>query len=269
MPSSIWSATAGPHQPPGRGHLVLVHGAMDRSAGMLKLSRRFDREWAVTRYDRRGYGRSAANPGPFTVAAQVDDLLDVIERADVAGPRVIVGHSFGGNVALALADRHPHALHALVVYETPLLWLDWWGGTSAQMQAEGPWTDDPEAAAEQFMRRLIGDRRWESLPAATRHQRRAEGRALVAELDDASDHAPWRPERIGVPVLTLYGERGRAHHRRAMELVAAEVPDGRVAMVPGAYHFGVNTHPEHTAELIGAFLDEALSPVVPVVPPGG
>lgn len=252
----IWSATSGPAEPPGRGRIVLVHGAMDRSAGMLKLSRRLDHEWTVTRYDRRGYGRSSAVPPPYTVAAQVDDLRAVIDTVAAPGPVVVVGHSFGGNVALALADRHPGTVQAVVVYETPLLWADWWSGTSARTKAEGPWDDDPEAAAEQFMRRLVGDRRWEALPEATRRQRRAEGRALVGELDDATAHEPWRAERIGVPVLTLFGERGRPHHRRAMELVAGSVPDGRVRMVPGAHHFGVNTHADVTAELIGEFLDE-------------
>ncbi len=42
---------------------VLIHGSMDRSAGMLKLSRRLDDTYHVLRYDRRGYGRSRPHPG--------------------------------------------------------------------------------------------------------------------------------------------------------------------------------------------------------------
>ena len=59
----IWSHEAGP---PGAPPVVLVHGAMDRSAGMLRLSRRLDETHRVLRYDRRGYGRSKPHPARAT-----------------------------------------------------------------------------------------------------------------------------------------------------------------------------------------------------------
>lgn len=257
--TALWRAVSGPRlaASPGRGHVVLVHGAMDRSSGMLKLSRRLDDEWSVARYDRRGYGKSAPHPGPFTMAEQVADLVEVIEATRQSpSPVVLVGHSFGGDVVLATADRHPELVRAVVVYEAPLPWLDWWQGATAAQQAEGPWADDPEGAAEGFMRRLVGNRRWERLPPRTRLQRRTEGHALVAELDDLAARAPWDADRIRVPVLALYGEHGRPHHRRGTELIAEMVPDGRAAMVVDAHHFGVNTHAEQTAALITGFLDD-------------
>ena len=102
---TIWSATNGVV---GAPHVVLIHGSLDRSAGMLKLSRRLDDSFRVTRFDRRGYGRSNPHPGPFTIGGQVEDLTTVIDDADGAGrPLVLIGHSYGGNVALAFVDRHP------------------------------------------------------------------------------------------------------------------------------------------------------------------
>ncbi|MEO7370491.1 MAG: hypothetical protein ABIZ69_06505, partial [Ilumatobacteraceae bacterium] len=72
--SSLWSEEAGD---PTHPLIVLIHGSMDRSAGMLKLSRRLDTEFLVLRYDRRGYGRSFPHPGPFTMGHQVDDLVEL------------------------------------------------------------------------------------------------------------------------------------------------------------------------------------------------
>ena len=96
LKDTIWSAEAG-HA--GDPLIVLVHGAMDRSASMLKLSRRLDHQYRVLRYDRRGYGHSVAHPGPFGMAHQVADLIALL-----AGRRaVLIGHSYGGNVALAAA----------------------------------------------------------------------------------------------------------------------------------------------------------------------
>ncbi len=252
-PAAVWSCTTGPEHVPGRGDVVLVHGSLDRSAGMLRLSRQLDSAWRVTRYDRRGYGRSGPHPGPFTLDAQIADLAELIERTAPA-PVVVFGHSFGGNVALGVADRHPQLVRAVAVYESPLSWIDWWptdsaGGAAALVAS------DPAAAAEAFMRRLIGDHRWQRLPESSRAARRSEGPAMLAELADLRRGAPWQPERIGVPVLTLFGERGRPHHRRAMEWVADAVPDGRAHVVPGAHHFGPNSHAEVVAGLLKGFLE--------------
>ena len=68
---------------------------------------------------------------------------------------------------------------------------------------------DPAAAAERFMRRLIGEARWDALPERTRATRRAEGVALVGELSDLRAHAPWLPGAVTVPVWGGVGEAGR------------------------------------------------------------
>src|SRR4051812_50174354 len=85
----LWSEEAGERDRP---LIALVHGSMDRSAGMLKLSRRLDSDFRVLRYDRRGYGRSFPYPGPFTMAGQIDDLVGLL-----AGRRAVVGgHKYRG-----------------------------------------------------------------------------------------------------------------------------------------------------------------------------
>ena len=100
--SGIWSEEAGDPDAP---LIVLVHGSMDRSAGLLKLSRRLDDRFRVLRYDRRGYGRSTPHDGPFGMDGQVDDLVDVLDGR----PAVVFGHSYGGNVALAAGRPAPRA----------------------------------------------------------------------------------------------------------------------------------------------------------------
>lgn len=247
---TVWSATTGVA---GAPHVVLIHGSLDRSAGMLKLSRRLDEEFRVTRYDRRGYGRSNPHPGPFGIDGQVDDLDEVLAGAPEAGaPIVLVGHSYGGNVALAYADRHPGRVAAVVTYESPLSWEPWWPGDSAGGNAMA-WRDDPYEAAERFMRRLIGDDRWERLPPSTRDARRSEGPAMVGELADLRSAAPWDASRIDVPVLAMCGEHGQPHHRDGTRALGERL-GATTEVVPGARHFGPNTHPDEVADRIRAFL---------------
>lgn len=245
---ALWTVTT---KPEGGIHgsnrrVILVHGTLDRSAGLGRLARRLGDEFTVTRYDRRGYGKSVDAPGARTVAANVADLVEIIESE--SGSAVLFGHSFGGNVCLAAAQQVPDRVDAVFVYESPLSWRPGWESSRAN---PAEWDDDPAGAAEAFMRRLLGDRRWERLPAQTRADRRAEGATMIAELNDLASAAPWEPERLTVPVVPMFGETGAARHRRAMEWIAAHVATSASAVqIDGANHFGPNTAASAVAEQI-------------------
>jgi pimeloyl-ACP methyl ester carboxylesterase len=245
----VWSDEAGPEDAP---LVALVHGSMDRSAGLLKLSRRLDDDHRVLRYDRRGYGRSAPHAGPFGMDGQVADLVALLDDR----PAVVFGHSYGGNVALALAARHPDLVRAVGVYESPLSWLDWWPRTTA---GSGALADDgdPADVAERFMRRMIGDERWQHLPPGTRAARRTEGAAMIGELTDLSTHAPWSPDDIRVPALAIHGSLGAAHHGASTSYLGDVLSDVKVVEIDGARHFGPNTHPDAVAAQIRALIARA------------
>ena len=245
--TSIWSDEVGP---PGAPFVALVHGSMDRSSGMLKLSRQLDDDHRVLRYDRRGYGRSSPHPGPFSMDEQVADLVHLL----AGRAAVIIGHSYGGNVALATAARHPDLVLGVAVYETPLSWETWWPGNTAGAAALAG-ADDPEAAAESFMRRMIGDARWEALPERTRATRRTEGVAMVGELADLRGHRPWRADELHLPVVASYGEHGSPHQQRGMQHVAETLPDVRLVVLPGCRHDAPLSH-------AALFADEVVRPLL-------
>lgn len=254
MSSDIWSDVSGVvHR--DRPLVLLCHGSMDRSAGLLRLSRQLDHAATVIRYDRRGYGRSGEADGPFSVAGNIADLAAVLDR-HAPGRTVDLGfgHSFGGNVVLGLAALEPERFARVAVYETPLSWFDWWptstaGGAATQI-------DDPAEAAEVFMRRLIGDDHWERLPPGTRRDRRSEGAAMVGELADLRVAAPWDEARVTLPVLAIDGEHGRLHHQMGMQRLAALLPDGRHVQLAEAGHAAPNTHAGPLAALLIRFLTE-------------
>jgi pimeloyl-ACP methyl ester carboxylesterase len=249
-PPGIWYEVAGPPDGPA---IALVHGSMDRSAGLLRLSRRLDRDHRVLRYDRRGYGRSVPHPGPFGVADQVADLAALLAAVFARRPAVVFGHSLGGDVAMAVAAAHPDLVAGLVVYEPPLSWLPWWPTTTAGSQALAG-AADPADAAEQFMRRLVGDHRWERLPPGTRAARRREGAAMVDELADLRARPPFDAAALDVAVVALRGEHGAEHHRRGVEHLARAVPRCEVVVVDGAKHFGPNTHADAVAAVVAAMV---------------
>ena len=237
--------------------VVLVHGSMDRGSSLRSTARRLAGEAHVVLYDRRGYGRSRQIGGPFDVETNVADLVAVLDGR----PAVVFGHSLGGDIALAAAQRHPELIRAVGAYEPPMSWEPWWpevtAGSEAVERAEQAGTEE---AAEMFMRRMIGDELWGRLPATTRAERRAEGAALVGELVDMRRAAPYDTAAIAVPIVLACGENGAAHHRRAAailrERLATSAADGRVVFeeVPGTGH-GIHLQdPEALAGLVRRLL---------------
>ena len=233
--NSVWHDEAGD---PSAPLVVVVHGTMDRAAGMLKVSRRLDDRYRVLRYDRRGYGRSAPHDGPFGMNEQVADLVSLLDGRRA----VLVGHSYGGNVALATAARHVELVAGVAVYEAPMSWERSWPGTTAGAVALASHQDN-ETAAELFMRRLVGDQRWEELPERTRATRRAEGAALVGELGDLRANRPWDPAAIGVPVMLGCGSLGRPHHQQGMARMASIIVGAELVTLENCRHDAPTSHP--------------------------
>ena len=217
--------------------IVLVHGAMDRGAGMLRVSRQL-RGRQVVRYDRRGYGRSRDAPPSETFAGQVDDLAAIVHGR----PSVLFGHSYGGVIAMALATTGAPEILGVVSYEAPRGWEEWWPGPP-------PRNVDPADAAESFLRRVIGDEGWLALPAKIRADRRAEGAAMVAELNQ---HQVQRYDAtcIHVPLVVGVGAASGERAQRAARLTAAEATHGELPEIAGAGHGAPSTHPVEMARLI-------------------
>lgn len=234
------------------GHrLVVVHGSMDRSTSFRKVVRRLAHV-DCTLYDRRGYGDSRALGAAASIDQQVDDLLEVIDGQTTS----VFGHSFGGVIALAAAAHRPELFRSVMAYEAPWPWADWWPKESAGGRAVSQHLDDPPAAAEAFMRRMIGDERWERLPPSTRGARREEGPALLAEMVEIRRRpAPYEPATIGVPVTAVRGSASQAHHRRAAAELAAQVSGAGLVEIDGAGHAAHLSHPAALAQAIVDDLD--------------
>ena len=222
--------------------VVLVHGSLDRGATFVRVVRRLPDLYVVT-YDRRGYHHSRPAGVARTLDEHVADLVALVG----SGPAVVVGHSYGGDVALGAALAAPDAVRAVGVYEPPLPWKPWWPRRSARSIAE----EDPGAFAESFFRRVVGDAGWERLTEPVRAARRADGPALVAELTDLRrGDARLDPGSLRQPAVLGRGERSLEHHRRAIDALAEEIEHHEVVEIPGATHGVLLGHPDGFAALV-------------------
>ena len=222
---------------------------MDRASSFSKVVRRLAADGIeVVAFDRAGYASRVDEPVPdHRVNADARDLLARLGER----PAVVVGHSFGGHVALAASLLEPARVHAVVLYETPLAWAPWWppdtsGGRAVEVVRRG---GAPAEAAETFMRSIVGDRVWERLPAATKEARRAEGRALLADMHDIRAGAPYDPGAVTAPALIGCGSESKGQHRLGTDEWRRLLPHAEVVVVEGAGHGAHLSHPDAFADL--------------------
>lgn len=86
----------------------ILHGILGSARNWLSFARRFVTQvpdWRLVLVDLRNHGDSHGAPPPHTLAACADDLAALAAHLGVA-PEAVIGHSFGGKVALAYAQAH-------------------------------------------------------------------------------------------------------------------------------------------------------------------
>lgn len=71
----------------------------------------------VITYDRAGYGWSDASPLPRTSENIVQELHTMLHNANIPGPYILVGHSFGGFTVRLFASKYPDEVAGVVLVD--------------------------------------------------------------------------------------------------------------------------------------------------------
>ncbi len=226
----------------GDGPLVmLIHGVMDRASSFRRTMRRLS-GFDVVSFDRRGYGDSVGLGPADDLSRHAGDAVAVM------GDRrcVVIGHSFGGLVALRAAAERPDLVEALGLYEPPVGWVE-------GVDPLGPIVDisrPPDQVAEAFFVATVGARAWRRSPEPVRAARRAEGAAIIADLIMAAEGPGMSPAQVLQPVWIAHGDDGTGRYRPGARRLAGLLPDSRVDHIEGAGHGIHLRHPDRFARWI-------------------
>ena len=240
--------------------LLLLHATMSSSRELGVLARRLDGHFGVTSMDRRASGESSLAPGsavaPIDVAVHVADVAALIE-AVADEPLVVVGHSYGGCLALELAARRPELVGRVWVYEPPYAQV----GPPAVRQRlveigdrvqQANERSGPEDAAEVFLAGVAGAQAVERLSAGARERIRGPGAAAVAEAS-LLGLDPDGLGRIDCPVVVATG----GDSPEAYPVIAAglleKIPGARRELIDGGDHMAPLTRPGTIATSILEF----------------
>lgn len=98
--------------------VLLDVGLGDASANWLKIAKVLAKDVRICLYDRAGYGWSDPGPGERTTAQIVHELNMLLEFAEIPGPYVLMGHSFGGFTARYFAATYPEKIVGMVLIDS-------------------------------------------------------------------------------------------------------------------------------------------------------
>lgn len=195
-------------------------------------------------------------------AALIEELLRVVGE-----PAHLVGHSYGGSVALAFARALPEHTRSIALFEPASFHLlragdedDARGLREIAQVAETVWqslvSGEHVMGASCFVDYWSGCGTWSRMPMAKKD-------AMVSHLPriglnfQATMNEPFTIDalrRVTVPRLLMQGDRSTLAARRVSLALARLWPDAHRVTVEGAGHMGPTSHPADVNRQVSEFL---------------
>ena len=255
----------------GEGEAVVcLHASASSSGQWRPLMELLGKRCRSIAPDLVGYGRSLAWQGEFDLWLndEVDSLAPVLEAA---GQRFsLIGHSYGGAIALKAALRYRERLRCLIVYEPVLVSVLLTQAPDHPAAAEiAALRDDTiraveqdalATAAERFVDYWLGAGTWAALPETRRMPMMQSMRKVAAEWHAASNEPTPLAEfaSLDTPTLYLTGALSPAPTREIAVLLASVLPRVELVELDGMGHMGPITHPERVNAAIEQYLMHTL-----------
>jgi pimeloyl-ACP methyl ester carboxylesterase len=219
----------------------------------------------VIAVEMQGHGRTADTDRSMSFATMGDDIAALLDHLKI--PKAdLVGHSFGGAIAIRAAIQHPDKVRRLVVISSPHARSAWYPETQEGMSQVGA------GLAENMMQTPTGQlsQQW---PEPQRFPRFLDklGKMMSEDYDWSADIA-----KLPMPVLLVFADNDSVSQKHIAEFFAllgggvkepgwlnTRLSKSRLAVVPGYSHYNFITSPE-VPQIVGKFLADPLT-----IPPAG
>lgn len=259
-----------PARPSRRGRVIALHCSGAGASEWRALAEALAGQHDIEAPEHFGCESTGTWPGEhaFTLADEAAKAVALIDAS--AGKLHLVGHSYGGGVALHAALVRPDRIASIALYEPSVFHLlRQMGAPGALALAEigrvadgvcrGVLSGDYRGAAAGFVDYWNGPGAWEAMcPAAQNALIRWVPKGPLefsALIENATPASAYRA--LNAPVLMLRGEHAPMPSRLIAQWLAQLLPTARLTVVDGAAHMGPLTHAGEVAALIRRHIVDA------------
>ncbi|CCH52871.1 putative protein Mb2734 [Fibrisoma limi BUZ 3] len=232
--------------------IVLIHGSFGTSNDLGKLASLLAKSRKVIMPEMQGHARTADIPRELSYEAMADDVAGLLKQLNVEKADVL-GYSMGGGVAFQMGIRHPEQVGKLVVLSGVYKHDGWW--------------PEAEAAFPTLSADLLKDTpiktQYDSLSP---HPDKFDAFIRKTISIDLTPY-DWTTdvEQIANPIYMVIGDADGVRYEHALELIcmkgggkmgdSGDMPESRMAILPGTTHTGMPERAEWLAPMINEFLD--------------
>ncbi len=237
--------------------LVLLHGFCGSSAYWTKTSELLNSDYRVIAPDLRGHGRSEAPDVRYTVEMMADDLVALIQRLELDKP-VLLGHSLGGYVALAFAEKYPELISGFGLVHSTARPDDDQGKANRNKAIETIKEKGMEPFIDGLIPKLFAPDHLESMAGSIQtaleigYATKPEGAIHTAEaMRDRPDRNKVLRD-AGLPILLVAG--GEDQIIPAEKTFSVQAPHITQARIEQAGHMSMMEAPESLAKIVAQFV---------------
>ncbi|WP_410879365.1 alpha/beta fold hydrolase [Myroides sp. DW712] len=249
--------------------IVFIHGSWDDHHSWLAVAEELSKTTPnpILLYDRRGHSASGPDKKQGTISMDVQDAIALLDTLGFKKAHFI-GHSYGANIAIELANNHADRVESIVIYEPPIFGLlkgqaqykHMLTAVQEDMQKSKTLLEqgDIEQGTFTFIEKVaFGQGSWYTIfDERARHTMTASYRTW---LDQAND-----PERLNIKpenlnqftgqITLLTGTDSILVYPAVAKEIKQRVPAVALYPIHGAGHGGLISHPKQTADGIADHL---------------
>lgn len=277
MPKMLVNRVNIAYQQTGNGSdLVLIHGlAANRAFWYPLIAQQLEQKFRVTFYDLRGHGYSDTPASGYTTQDMASDLHELLNHLQIQ-QAFLVGHSFGGVIALQYALQYPDRVSRLVLADSRISALqptqrlndtEYLSELEAAILAASPdidWESETqiglrflEEIAKERWQHLRQDHRYGFIPfggngggirAAKKWLHLLNTTTARQDFQSSAGLTVEKIRSLSTPILAVYGERSRC--LPTCHALTQILPTCQKIIIPNSSHFYPVTQSETFARIL-------------------
>jgi pimeloyl-ACP methyl ester carboxylesterase len=251
---------------PNARPMLMLHGIASWWQTFESLIPVLENDWHIYATDLRGCGKSGRAARSYLLTQYIDDNLRLLQRI-ASSPALLVGHSFGGLVAMGIAAREPQSVRGLVIIDAPFFFREgklsetsWtrFFGRVIQLITE---TSSVEALADKLAERMPNASRDFLLERAA-HLKRLDPEPIRMHMRDENMIGFDLNEvirRVKCPTLVLHADPklGGASRDVDIDWVEGQLSQATIVRIKDAGHMLHETHVPFVAEQMSDFFKKS------------